>query len=314
MIKLRFTFSAMTRIFKTYQFDFGDKLTRGKSISFSSYPATISSSDDFYVTDSGLAVIETSNNIFNTSLYDYVRPTSLLCWQRVMLANRIAKNAPEWSTVFGKHNSGTYNNQYMCLDMKLFKPKQSLPKDLFWVVEQTPLFVKGEDQTKMLARGYWPSYNVPFYKEVFDISGYPEQIKKNPELKHMLNYETCARANIFRQRQSTVDGPKTMGELLRYNNYKNDPLSLDNPGYAIASRFDLQSASSPQDRFCGGGYDSKFTSIMQRNKVTIVNGPTRNEQNGIAPFSFGSQCSDKFQTHGLPTEWTFDWMDVSINE
>lgn len=35
----------------------------------------------------------------------------------------------------------------------------------------------------MLERGYWPSYNVPFFPEIYNESGYPQfadQLRANP--------------------------------------------------------------------------------------------------------------------------------------
>jgi FtsH-binding integral membrane protein len=38
---------------------------------------------------SGLVVLETTNEIVNQQLYDYVNTSQLLSWMRVMLANRL---------------------------------------------------------------------------------------------------------------------------------------------------------------------------------------------------------------------------------
>ncbi|KAL9649727.1 hypothetical protein ABK040_009542 [Willaertia magna] len=302
-----FTFSAMTRIFKTYTFPFNAKGTNSKTVTFSSYPANIGSNDDFYVTSGGLAVIETSNNIFNTTLYDYVKPESLLCWQRVILANRMATSAPEWAKYFSLYNSGTYNNQYQVLDYKLFKPYQPLPKDLFWIVEQIPGYVEAGDQTPILAFGYWPSYNVAFYKYINEISGYPEMAKK-PGAEHVLSYQSCARANIFRRDQTKVSSIDTLKKLLRYNDFKSDPLSLKNPAYAICSRYDLEPVSSINERSCSGGYDTKLTSVNTIQNIHIINGPTYDD---LPAFEWNGQCSGRFSHQGQPQKYQFSWMKVN---
>lgn len=36
----------------------------------------------------------------------------------------------------------------------------------------------GQDQTEILSRGYWPSYNIAFYPEIYNISGFPILDKK----------------------------------------------------------------------------------------------------------------------------------------
>ena len=54
----------------------------------------------------------------------------------------------------------------MVVDNKLFTPKQmTLPKGLFWVLEQIPNFIHKEDLTSVLAKKtFWPSYNSPYFK------------------------------------------------------------------------------------------------------------------------------------------------------
>lgn len=51
-------------------------------------------------------MLQTTNNIFNESLYKFVQPQSLLAWQRVRVANMMANSGKQWAEVFGQYNSG----------------------------------------------------------------------------------------------------------------------------------------------------------------------------------------------------------------
>lgn len=62
--------------------------------------------DDFYLLGSGLMMTQTTNNVFNASLFDIITPNSLLAWQRVRLAHSLAHNGEEWAKTFSKYNSG----------------------------------------------------------------------------------------------------------------------------------------------------------------------------------------------------------------
>jgi hypothetical protein len=56
--------------------------------------------------------------------------------------------------------------QYMVVDFAHFVPKQALPSNTLWVVEQSVGLVAGQDMTEVLRRGYWASFNVPAFQEV----------------------------------------------------------------------------------------------------------------------------------------------------
>jgi hypothetical protein len=103
----------MNRMYKHYTFGLDKNEVAAQSLSFSSYPGLIESLDDFYIMDSGLVMVQTTNNIFNTTLYEHVKPQSLMAWQRVRLANTLAHDGKEWYSYIDWFNSGTYNNQYM---------------------------------------------------------------------------------------------------------------------------------------------------------------------------------------------------------
>ncbi len=67
----------------------------------------------------------------------------VMAWIRNLVANRLASNGAEWSNVFGHYNSGTYNNQWMIVDYKLFNPKaEALAPGTLWLFEQIPGFTK----------------------------------------------------------------------------------------------------------------------------------------------------------------------------
>ena len=107
----------MIRIFKEYRFVSNKRKEKSKTIAFSSYPGSLSSIDDFYDLESKLLVMETTNYIFNLNIYKDVSTNSLLTWVRVMIANRLASSSEDWTNIFKKENSGTYNAQFMILDI-----------------------------------------------------------------------------------------------------------------------------------------------------------------------------------------------------
>jgi len=46
--------------------------------------------------------------------------------------------------------------------------------------------------------GYWPSYNIPYFEFVYNISGYPSQYEQYGDI---MSYSMCPRAQIFRRDQ-----------------------------------------------------------------------------------------------------------------
>ena len=51
------------------------------------------------------------------------------------------------------------------MDLKKFTPGKDLRPGLLWVAEQVPGLIASRDMTEQLARGYWPSYNIPYFQE-----------------------------------------------------------------------------------------------------------------------------------------------------
>ncbi len=139
---------------KKYKFAFKsiedkNQLIPGHSVAFSSYPGVITSLDDYYILSSGLVVQETSIANFNKSLWENIRSNAVVLeFVRIIIANRLAKSGKEWNDIFGLHNSGTYNNQYMIVDYNKYKTGTKLSKledELLWVLEQIPGLIRAED-------------------------------------------------------------------------------------------------------------------------------------------------------------------------
>lgn len=150
----------------------------------------LTSLDDFYLLGSGLLMTQTTNSVFNTSLFTLITPHSLLAWQRVRLAHTLGSSGPipspdttlvreggRWMTheslswfiplimvystecIFFTHfftlppSLGTYNNQYMIVDMGKVTLGHSIEDGALTVVEQIPGLVEFSDQTRALRRG-----------------------------------------------------------------------------------------------------------------------------------------------------------------
>lgn len=60
-------------------------------------------------------------------------------WIRAKVANELAMDGVGWCKIFSRYNSGTYNNQWVIVDYKRFRPKAELPFfGLLYVLEQLP--------------------------------------------------------------------------------------------------------------------------------------------------------------------------------
>jgi hypothetical protein len=308
------SYYAMLRIYKIYNFGYAKK-----TMSIASSPGLLHSKDDFYALSNGLVIMETTNTINNKHLWDKITPKCALSWQRVMCANILAHTPKQWVDTFKVQNSGTYNNQWMALDTyalkKILPIKTSNIQNVLWIAEQVPGFIQSGDVTHiLLSQGYWPSYNVPYFKNIFNISGYPELIK-HPAPHHVgieYSYEKCSRALIFKRYQQFPKTLENFKNMMQYNDYLHDPISKKNPKMSISSRYDLQ--KSKDDKRAFGGVDSKITSVnnITNNNIIVqaICGPTRSHD--LPTFDW-SGFEDTVHI-GLPPRFNFDWIKINSND
>ncbi|XP_058249348.1 putative phospholipase B-like 2 [Hemibagrus wyckioides] len=323
-------YQSMLRIMKKYVFSFRTSLTDhtlipGSTQAFSSYPGSIFSGDDFYILSSGLVTMETTIGNSNSDLWKFVKPqASVMEWLRNIVANRLARSGKEWADIFSQYNSGTYNNQWMIVDYKGFNPGgPNLNKGLLTVLEQIPGMIQTADKTEELYNtSYWASYNIAYFDEVFNASGGPDLVKKYGS---WFSFSDNPRAQMFRRNQSLVTDMESMMRLMRYNNFKNDPLSkcdgcipAQNGENAISARSDLNPANGTYPfgalgQRPHGGTDMKMTSygLFRQYEMLAVSGPTCDQ---VPVFEWSTSPYSSLMHTGHPDRWDFPTVHVKWSE
>ncbi|XP_033924171.1 putative phospholipase B-like 2 [Melopsittacus undulatus] len=315
------SYQSMLRIIKKYTLPFrtsaaGNLQIPGSIQVFSSYPGTIFSGDDFYILSSGLVALETTIGNNNPARWKYLDPRgSVLEWLRNIVANRLARSGAEWAAVFRRFNSGTYNNQWMVVDYNAFTPGRARPpQGVLTVLEQIPGLVVVADRTELLyQQGYWASYNLPYFEEVFNASGTRELVEKYGD---WFSYDKNPRAQIFRRNQTLVHDLDSMVRLMRSNNYLQDPLSRcrgcdppQNAENAISARSDLNPPNGTYPfpalrQRCHGGTDMKVTSsgMVPTMGLVAASGPAWED---VPPFRWSTSPCSALLHMGHPDLWTF---------
>lgn len=98
----------------------------------------------------------------------------------------------------------------------------------------------------LLENSYWASYNIAYFPLIFNMSGTPDEVAKYGD---WFTYDKHPRALIFKRDHVNVKNMDDMLALMRYNDFKHDPLSKCkcDPPYsgenAIAARNDLNLAN-----------------------------------------------------------------------
>uniref|UniRef100_A0A7N8XR03 Phospholipase B-like n=1 Tax=Mastacembelus armatus TaxID=205130 RepID=A0A7N8XR03_9TELE len=321
------TYQAMLRIMKKYIFAYqvsplDNDLIPGGTQAFSSYPGSIFSGDDFYILSSGLVTLETTIGNSNPALWKFVQPTgSVMEWLRNIVANRLAATGKEWAEIFKKYNSGTYNNQWMIVDYNHFTPgKTEIKEDVLVVLEQIPGLIIYDDKTQeLMQKGYWASYNIPYYVDIFNASGCNELVEK---FGPWFSLDQNPRAQIFRRNQTDVTDVDSMVRLMRYNNFKEDPLSrcegCNPPGNgenAISARSDLNPANGTYPfgalrQRSHGGTDMKMTSyaMFREYGMVAVSGPTWDQ---VPAFQWSTSPYKDLIHMGHPDTWKFKPIKVT---
>ena len=157
------------------------------------------------------------------------------------------RTAEDWVYWYSLYNSGLYNNQWMVFDYKKFTPYQPLQPGAFWIFEQIPGGGHAGDMSEWLENEtYWASYNMPYFKDIYNACGYPAKVEEwEPKA---MSWEEGARAQIFRRDHHKVVDLASMARIMRYNDYQHDPISSCNCTPAYTSQYTISSRSDLHDK------------------------------------------------------------------
>jgi len=315
------SFSEMTRIWKVYDFPLQDVAAR--KISFSSYPGCISSTDDYYLMDSGLAITETTLSI--PKKQNYPSSQKVPDFIRIMAANRLSNTAEDWVRSMADSATGTYSSQWMVMDYKKFTPGQDLPDGSFYVLEQSPGATHYEDMSGHLReKHYWASFDRAYFDDVRATTGddatqQKESAKPDGEL---YSKDHTPRAQIVQQTQSGIDSLDSMREEMTRNRGTKEPVdqpALQIPSFAVSARSDLSDDEGDKnnDGSPDGGVDAKITSSCLFKSLTAqaISSPSHTT---LPAFRWtspeGREIWPEYPHQGLPAEANFDWVRVDPQE
>jgi hypothetical protein len=302
-------YSKMTRIFKYYNFHLDGAATMATRIGFSSYPGLVSSTDNFFVMSSGLAVMDTSLEILEPSVWDKVEDfpahPHIPSFVHLMVTNRLAKNGAHWTRLLSSQNSGTSTSQWMVVDYNRFKANAAVPDDTFWVLETIPGLTHAADMSFHLREfGFWPSFNRPYFDNIRKASGFEVAQKTRGSLYSWLNNP---RARIFASMQGATNGLMEMRHVMSHNTFPSTGVQPIEPGHEISARMDL-STSMP---IPNGGIDAKVINrcLFRKMQVQTISSPAHSS---LPPFQWvredGSENFPGYPHDGLPNRWSFDWI------
>jgi len=316
-------FSEMTRVWKVY--DFPLQGVTAKKISFSSYPGCVSSTDDYYLMDNGLAITETTLSIPTEQRYP---PAGTVPdFVRIMASNRLATTAEDWVQQMVDSATGTYSSQWLVVDYKQFSPGNDLQKGTFLVLEQAPGVSHYEDMSEWLQqKGYWASFDRAFFDEVRARTGDAEREEESKESSSVAQAEIYSkdqtpRAQIARMTANDTNSLAAMRSEMTRNRGVDEPVDqpdLRIPRYAISARDDLKDGEhNDPDGSPDGGVDAKVTSSCLFRSLTAeaISGPSHAT---LPPFRWtspeGAELWAGYPHEGLPDVADFGWMRVGPAE
>jgi hypothetical protein len=293
---------------------------KAKRVSVSTRTGRLGSMDDWWTNDLGLLVFETTLHQFNQTLYkEKLTPKSVLCWIRAYHAMLATDRGKSWTEHFAVENSGTYNNEYLILDTKLWNASHPAPANLLWMIEQMPGTTVSEDVTRNLTqKGYFESINTPQFPLIFNLADYPGQQKREPLRAGFFSMTDQIREKLIVRDAPHLNTYTAFQDFMRYNDYKHDPLMIipnttqAEPAQGILSRYDLRPPNGTNwgARRHFGGLDAKTASVntwLKNHSWDARLSPTSNKTRGIAPFNFSDWPA--ISHHGIPAFWDFGWTE-----
>jgi len=305
-------YSRMTRIFKYYKFPLGGADTMATHVGMSSYPGAVTSTDDFYILNSGLTVMETSIEVLDRKAYaglpTFPSNPHIPGFVHVMAVNRLAKSGAHWARLFTETHQATYAAQWMAVDYNLFRPGESVPDNTLWLVEILPGAAETADVSGVLRKqGFWASMNRPYLEAIRLKSGHTAAQRSHGA---PYSYDHNPRASIFAKESGNTQSLFDMRALMSRNMYNPTAAQGIGPGHDISARMDLDMISP----FPNGGIDAKVVNSCQQKlmQVQAISGPSHSS---LPPFKWaasgGNDLWPEWPHLGQPNVWNFGFMQMT---
>lgn len=110
------------------------------------------------------------------------------------------------------------------MDLTRFRPGADPLYGLLTVLEEIPGYMHSADLTAHLVeKGYWGSYNNPYFDDISELSGNKDICEKNVNTC----YETDPRALLFQKHQGGVVDVLDMQRILGLNEFSSDSIALN---------------------------------------------------------------------------------------
>jgi hypothetical protein len=308
-------YSKMTRIFKYYNFSLPDDWGAMAVSGFSSYPGCVSSTDNFFILENGLVVMDAPFEVLDPNAYDAMPASTVQVpnFLHVMVVNRLATSGSHWASLYaagshtGQPSGGLNSAQWIVVDYQRFATGEVITENTVWIVEQIADEIRTKDVSSMLnSKGYWASYDRPYNVDVRELSGHAAAEQRLGLRDPVLySYDGAPRAQIFRQRAEHVENLFNLRRTMTRNAFPTDDVKPNRPSHAISARMDIDRAlgSIPH-----GGIDAKVTNrcLARALQCQAISGPTHDGQP-----AFNWQAFPSWPHRGLPDAWSFNWRQMT---
>ena len=296
-------FYELLRTYKSIDYAFeGDNQILGLKpikMKYSSYPGILFSGDEYYTIENNLAITQTSlSTIFPERLVNGLNKKEYIPeFMRIMTINFLSRTGKEWVKNFEKLYNGNhiYFASWIIVDFN----KINSNNNLIFIAEEVSENVMTMDYTKeFLKKGYYGSYNLPFFKEHTVQTGISyfnlnlDDKKYNP------------RGYLVKSLINEVNDIQSFQDLLTYNKYKmndskvEDDPSVDDPNNGIAIRSEEY-----------GTIDFKIIdkNLINNGNIYAYSGPIYGDNPNFKPFNKNDIKSDlKNYMEGIPEEFNFE--------
>jgi hypothetical protein len=325
------SFGNLYRQHKTYQME--------ETITFAAHPGVVTSTEAFYATSNGIAVMQTSLSNFNATLAAASNtPSSVPTTFRARTATYFNKGGKGWHESFVALPGGSGKSSFLVVDLQKYVPGQRvLQSDLLWLVEEMHDLTMAQDITAMLQQqSFFATLHVPYFPAIAAHGDYDIEAGK-PEGWYF-NRMSAPIHRQFVAKNATIFGIEDMQNLMRYNAFKTDPLSLVpnclnttcSPAFsallAIAGRGDVNPANASfgtpamtqhiGHREFGAidGVVSSYRRLTTNRKLvlSLVNGPVVTE--AMPQFNFATFGGPPIVHAGIPAlvpKWA--WLLTTVD-